>query len=238
VDSKVPVFSFTMGIPKPNWIAAFKKNSTLLIGTATNVKEAQALEAANVDAVCTQSSEAGGHRGTFIGPYEHSMIGGLALIPQVVDAVKVPVIAAGGIMDGRGIAAALALGAQAVQLGTAFLTVNESPAHAVYKKQIRERDAGDTTITKVFSGGAARGFENDYIAANTDKPLLPFPFHNALTRSFRNVANAAGQIEYTNLWSGQNGRLARQIAIQELVTALMTETEDVLTRLSGLKLSQ
>jgi nitronate monooxygenase len=234
--ARVPVFSFTLGIPKTRWIQAFKSVSTVLIGTATNVKEARALEVAGVDAITTQGSEAGGHRGTFIGPVENSLIGGLALIPQVVDAVKIPIIAAGGIMDGRGIAAALALGAQGVQLGTAFLTVTESPAHAAYKKAVREHDADHTTITKVFSGGAARGIENMYIAENSDEPLLPFPYQNALTRSFRKLANLSGQIEYTNLWSGQGGRLAKDVTLNELVIQLMSETEDVLHKLSKLKM--
>jgi len=235
LDARVPVFSFTLGIPKDSWIRAFKKESIILIGAATNVKEARALEAAGVDAITAQSTEAGGHRGTFIGPYEKSMIGGMALIPQVVDAVKIPVVAAGGIMDGRGIAAAFALGAQGVQLGTAFLTVAESPVHAAYKKAIREHDADDTIITKVFSGGAARGIDNEFIAENRNKPLLPFPYHNSLTRPFRKIANETGQIGYTNLWSGQGGRLARAGTIDELVKQLMSETEDALKKLSTIK---
>ncbi len=113
------MISFTLGILDDKWIRAFKKSS-IIIGTATNVKEARKLEAAGVDAITAQSSEAGGHRGTFIGAMENSLIGGFALIPQIVDAVNVPVIAAGGIMDGRGIAAALALGAAGVQMGTHF----------------------------------------------------------------------------------------------------------------------
>lgn len=158
------------------------------------------------------------------------------MIPHVVDAVKIPVVAAGGIMDGRGIAAAFALGAQGVQLGTAFLTVAESPVHAAYKKAIKEHDADDTTITKVFSGGAARGIDNEFISENRNKPLLPFPYHNSLTRPFRKIANETGQIDYTNLWSGQGGRLAREIALAELVKHLVDETEDVLKKLNALNL--
>src|ERR1700733_348910 len=107
------------------------------------------------------------------------MIGGMALIPEVVDAVKVPVIAAGGIMDGRGIAAAFALGAEAVQLGTAFLTVKECRVHTEYKRAIREHCAHNTTITKVFSGGAARGIENQFILKKLHTSLLACPYHNA-----------------------------------------------------------
>ncbi len=232
VDAGVPVFSFTLGIPSERWIRAFKEKSTLLIGTATNIKEAQALETAGVEAITAQSSEAGGHRGTFIGTFENSMIGGMALIPQVVDAVKIPVVAAGGIMDGRGIAAAFALGAQAVQLGTAFLTCKESPAHMNYKNAVQTHDADDTTITKAFSGGAARGIKNDYIAATNDMPLLAFPYQNSLTRPFRKLASDTGQIQYTNLWCGQGGRLARGLTISELVETLMAESEEVLQRLT------
>jgi nitronate monooxygenase len=231
LEARVPVLSFTLGVFDKKWIDAFKKQSTILIGTATNVKEARFLEQAGIDVVTAQSVEAGGHRGTFIGPHENSLIGGLALIPQVVDAVKLPVIAAGGIMDGRGIAAAFALGAQGVQLGTAFLTVDECPVHAAYKKAIREHDADDTVITKVFSGGPARGIENKFITENKETTLLTFPYQNALTRPIRKVANETGQIEYTNLWSGQAGRLARATTAKELVEHLMADTEDVLAKL-------
>lgn len=235
LDARVPVVSFTLGIPSKHWIQAFKGQSTLLIGTATNVKEARALEAAGVDAITAQSSEAGGHRGTFIGAVENSVIGGFALIPQVVDAVKIPVIAAGGIMDGRGIVAAFALGAKGVQLGTAFLTTTENPVHASYKHAINNHDADDTVITKVFSGGAARAINNSFIEENSDKPLLPFPYHNSLTRPIRKVANESGQTEYTNLWSGQNGRLAREEDIDTLVKRLIAKTKDVLKTLKELK---
>jgi nitronate monooxygenase len=235
LDAGVPVFSFTLGIPHQHWISAFKNKSTLIIGTATNVKEAHALEIAGVDAITAQGSEAGGHRGTFIGTYDKSMIGGMALIPQIVDAVKIPVIASGGIMDGRGIAAAFALGAQAMQLGTAFLTATESPAHSAYKKAIQDHDADETTITKVFSGGAARAIENAFIAENSNAPLLPFPYQNSLTRPFRKLANETGNIEYTNLWSGQGGRLARELTMSALIESLMAETRQTLNRLTLLK---
>src|SRR5439155_8218984 len=119
------VMSFTFGLLPEDAIRAIKAKGMFLIGTATTVEEAIALERSGVDAVVTQGSEAGGHRGTFGGPFESAMIGTVSLVPQVVDAVRVPVIASGGIMDGRGIAAALVLGASAVQMGTAFLTCDE-----------------------------------------------------------------------------------------------------------------
>jgi len=124
-----------------------------LIGTATTVEEAVALEKSGVDAIVTQGSEAGGHRGTFQGSFESGMVGTIALVPQVVDAVKVPVIASGGIMDGRGIAAALVLGASAVQLGTAFLLCKESGIPEAYREAILSAHEDQTRITRAFSGG-------------------------------------------------------------------------------------
>lgn len=233
LEARVPVFSFTLGIPESRWLQAFKKQSTLLIGTATNLKEARALEAAGVDIITAQGSEAGGHRGTFIGDVDRSMIGLMALVPQLVDCLNVPVIAAGAIMDGRGMAAAFALGAQAVQLGTAFLTSAECPVPQAYKQIIREHDADDTAITKVFSGGAARGIENAFMVENAGKPLLPFPYHNRLTGPFRKIANQSGQIDYTNLWSGQAGRLARDLPISELIDQLMSEAEGVVKKMGS-----
>lgn len=233
LDARVPVVSFTLGQLDKRWIDAFKANSAVVLGTATNVKEAIALEAAGVDAITAQSTEAGGHRGTFIGPVETSLIGGFALIPQIVDAVQVPVIAAGGIMDGRGIAAAIALGAKGVQMGTAFLTTSECPVHENYKRMIVTHEADDTVITRVFSGGAARSIRNVYIEENQEAPLLPFPFHNSLTRPFRAEANKTGDTDYTNLWSGQNGRLARPIGICELIHQLVSETNEVLIKLGA-----
>lgn len=235
LEAKVPVVSFTLGLLNERWIHAFKNTSTILIGTATNVKEAKALEAAGVDAITAQSTEAGGHRGTFIGSADASLIGGFALIPQIVDAVKIPVIAAGGIMDGRGIAAAIALGAKGVQMGTAFLTTAECPVHEKYKHSIETHDADDTVITSVFSGGPARGIQNVFVTENSDKPLLPFPFHNSLTRPFRTEANKSGANDFTNLWSGQNGKLARRLTVSELVETLVAETNEVLERLGLLR---
>lgn len=231
LDERVPVFSFTLGMLEPRWLAAFKSNGTVVIGTATNVREAIALEESGVDAIVVQGVEAGGHRGTFNGPFESSLIGLMALVPQVVDAVRIPVIAAGGIMDGRGIAAALSLGASGVQMGTAFLTTTECPVHANYKNAILAHGADDTTITSVFSGGAARGIRNKFIEEQQpETDLLPFPFHNALTRSIRKAANDVGDTDMTNLWCGQAGRLARHLSTHELVRRLVNETEEALSR--------
>jgi nitronate monooxygenase len=238
VQERVPVFSFTLGIPSAKWLSRLKSAGTILIGTATNVREARALAEAGVDAIVAQGAEAGGHRGTFMGSYENSMIGLMALLPQIVDAVDVPVIAAGGIMDGRGIAAALTLGGAGVQLGTAFLPASECPVHENYKTAIASHEADDTTITKVFSGGAARGITNKFIEEQTDAPLLPFPYHNEVTRPFRKVANQQGEIDYTNLWCGQAGKLARRLTTADLVRQLVEETEQVLSKMESVRITR
>lgn len=136
IEEKVPIFSFTFGIPDANCIQQCKANDILSIGTASNCKEAIALAASGIDAIVAQGSEAGGHRGTFLGREEDSLVGSIALVPQIVDAVSIPVIAAGGIMDARGILAAQNLGAKAVQIGTAFLACPESSASAKYKQAV------------------------------------------------------------------------------------------------------
>lgn len=228
LEESVPVFSFTLGVLSAKWIDAFKSKGTILIGTATNVAEAEELQAAGVDAICAQGAEAGGHRGTFIGDYNQSLVGLMALLPQMSDVIEIPLIAAGGIMDGRGIAAAFALGAAGVQMGTAFLTTDECPIHHSYKNAIVTHEAHETEITKVFSGGAARGITNKFMEEQKSADLLPFPFHNSITRPIRKVANDKGEIDYTNLWVGQAGKLARTLKTKDLVERLVGETNETL----------
>ena len=155
LESGAAAFSFTFGLLDAATVAAIKARGMFLIGTATTVAEAVALERSGVDAVVTQGAEAGGHRGSVLGAFEASLVGTMALVPQVVDAVRVPVIASGGIMDGRGVAAALCLGAQAVQMGTAFLTCRESGIPEVYKDAILAAAESDTRLTRAFSGRPA-----------------------------------------------------------------------------------
>src|SRR5215467_4815582 len=147
LDSGASVFSFTFGMLPADAVEAVKRSGLFLAGTATTVEEALLLEKAGVDAVVAQGSEAGGHRGSFAADFERSMIGTIALVPQIADAVRVPVIASGGIMDGRGIAAALALGASAVQMGTAFLTCKEAGIPEVYKEAILTARQHETRVT-------------------------------------------------------------------------------------------
>lgn len=236
LESGAHVLSFIMGTLPPDAMAAAKARGLFLMGTATTVTEAVAVEQSGADAVIAQGGEAGGHRGTFDGNREVVAIGTMALVPQVVDAVSIPVVAAGGIMDGRGIAAALALGAQAVQMGTAFLTCTEAGAPEAHRAAIMDAAAEDTRVTRAFSGRPARGVINKFMSAmepgGDSRDVLPFPWQNALTRPMRTAATAAGQGEYLSLWAGQGVGLARRQSAAELVEALVAETEAAISRLS------
>ncbi|MGE4218161.1 MAG: NAD(P)H-dependent flavin oxidoreductase [Alphaproteobacteria bacterium] len=234
LDCGAAVLSFTFGILPSDAIARAQQRGILTVGTATTVAEAVALERAGVDAVVAQGAEAGGHRGTFLGDFEASLIGTMTLVPQIVDAVRIPVIASGGIMDGRGIAAALALGASAVQMGTAFLACAESGAPSAYKAAMRTAAASDTAVTRAFSGRHARGLRNRAMTEIDAAPgeILPFPYQNAMTRAMRTAAAQRGRTEYLSLWAGQGAGLARDIAATELMRNLASETEDAIARLS------
>jgi nitronate monooxygenase len=236
LDSGAAVFSFTFGLLPAGAITAIKGRGMFLIGTATTVAEAVALEQAGVDAIVTQGSEAGGHRSTFAAPFDMGMVGTLALVPQAVDAVTVPVIASGGIMDGRGIAAALALGASAVQMGTAFLTCDEAGVPDAYKEAILRACEHETRLTRAFSGRPARGIVNRFMTevdrADAAEGILPFPLQNALTRPLRNAAAKQGRADYLSLWAGQGVRLARRQSAATLIARLAHETEAVVRRLA------
>jgi nitronate monooxygenase len=223
--ARVPIFSFTFGIPSAETLATLKRQGVAVLGTATTVSEAEHLAAAGVDAVVAQGSEAGGHRGTFAASFSDAMIGTMALVPQIVDAVSLPVIASGGIMDGRGIVAAQALGASAVQMGTAFLTCREAGVPGAHKAAIRSEPSEATTITRVFSGRPARGIVNAFVRAweGKDESILTYPLQNAATRPLRSAAAARNDARYLSLWSGQAGHLARDVPAGELVRILVEE---------------
>jgi nitronate monooxygenase len=161
------------------------------------------------------------------------MIGLVALVPQVADAVRVPVVASGGIMDGRGIAAALALGAAAVQMGTAFLTCDEAGIPDAYKQAILDAHEDGTRLTPAFSGRPARGIVNRFMREVDDASVLPFPLQNTLTRPLRAAAAKAGRAEFLSLWAGQGVRLARRQPAAELIERLAKETAAAVGRLVG-----
>lgn len=233
LEAGASVFSFTFGVLPTGALEEIKARGMFVIGTATTVEEAVSLETAGVDAIVTQGSEAGGHRGTFSGSFEAGLVGTIALVPQVVDAVGVPVIASGGIMDGRGIAAALALGASAVQMGTAFLTCHEAGIPDAYKEAILAAHENETRLTRAFSGRPARGIVNRFMAEidGASESILPFPLQNALTRPLRSAAAKQGRAEFLSLWAGQAVRLARRQSAAELVARLVKETEEAVDRL-------
>lgn len=211
LEEKVPVISTAFGILPEPFMRQAKWAKLLVVTMVTTVNEALLAERAGCDAIVAQGSEAGGHRGTF-DITDHPMganIGTFALVPQIVDCVKIPVIAAGGIMDGRGLVAALVLGAQGVQMGTRFLTAIESGAHEAYKQALLESTEESTVITKVFSGRPARGIRNSFMKkwdASGIEPL-PFPTQNTATRDIRNAANRLSNPDYMSLWAGQGTRL-------------------------------
>jgi nitronate monooxygenase len=234
LETGASVFSFTFGMLPGDAVEAIKRRGMFLAGTATTVEEAIALEKAGVDAVVAQGSEAGGHRGSFAGDFETSMVGTIALVPQIADAVRVPVIASGGIMDGRGIAAALALGASAVQMGTAFLTTEEAGVPDCYKQAILGAREHQTRLTRAFSGRPARGIVNRFMEEVDRDPeaILPFPLQNALTRPLRTAAAKAGRAEFLSLWAGQGLRMARREPAARLVARLAAETDAAVARLA------
>ncbi|MFN7152150.1 MAG: NAD(P)H-dependent flavin oxidoreductase [Acidovorax sp.] len=234
------VASFTFGILTAAQVARLHAVGGYVIGTATTVAEAQAWAAVGADAVCASGMEAGGHRGTFLTPtqpaaatgaapsladFEASMVGTLTLVTQCVDALSIPVIAAGGIMDGRGLAGALTLGAQGVQMGTAFLTCPESGIGAAYRKALTQAQATDTRTTRIFSGRPARGIVNTMMEQlRADEAAVPpYPVQNALTGALRRASAQAGRADHLSLWAGQGVAAVRPMPAAALVATLEAE---------------
>ncbi|MFE6868600.1 NAD(P)H-dependent flavin oxidoreductase [Kitasatospora sp. NPDC057692] len=223
LEARPPVFSFVMGIPPGDVLAEARRRGIVTLGTATTVDEAVALDEAGVDAVVASGADAGGHRGAFLRPTGESLVGTFSLVPQVVDAVSVPVVAAGGIADGRGIAAALVLGADAVQIGTGFLATDESGASAVHKRALHSPQARVTVLTSTVSGRQARTIANRFVRemAGYEGDLPPYPVQGALTEPIRRAAVERGLPDYLNLWAGQAAPLTRPRTAQEYLAALV-----------------
>ena len=233
LEFKPRVASFHFGLPDGSLMQRLKGAGILVIGSATTAEEARWLEGEGGDAVIAQGAEAGGHRGMFLVDDVARQAGTMALVPQVVDAVRVPVIAAGGIGDGRGIAAALALGAAGAQIGTAFMLTPEAKTGALHRAALKQADDNSTTLTNVFTGRPARGIVNRIVREvgpmNPEAPA--FPLTAEATQPLRGPAEARGSTDFTPLWSGQAPTLAREMAAGELVKAMVRETEAVLGRL-------
>lgn len=236
-ETRPEVASFHFGLPPEALLHRVKAIGCKVISSATTATEARWLEERGVDAVIAQGNEAGGHRGIFLSNDVAADIskqsGTFALVPQVVDAVKVPVIAAGGIADGRGIAAAFALGASAVQIGTAFLHCPESKISPMHRKALAEASDDSTVLTNVITGRPARGIVNRLIREQGPiAEVPPFPLATAAAAPLRAAAEKAGSSEFSPLWSGQAPALGRQgVAAAGLTRQL---AEDALARLKKL----
>ncbi len=234
LDNNVPVFSFTFGIPKRKHMKELRRRKVTVIGTATCVAEGVMLEEAGCSAVAAQGSEAGGHRGSFAHAGEFPLVGSMSLTPQMADKVGVPVICSGGIMDGRGIAAALALGASAVQMGTAFLACTEAAVPAPWLEALMASLDSSTVLTRVYTGKYARGIRNRFYdeMSGLESKVPAYPVQNYLTRPIRNASRAKGDPEFMSLWAGQGAAMSRRCTAAELVTMLVSEYEDVMKRVS------
>ena len=232
LDVQPAVFSFVFGIPSSEILAACRERGIVTAGAVTTLEEAMAMDAAGVDVIVASGMEAGGHRVSFLRPAERSLTGTFALIPQIVDRVRAPVIAAGGIADGRGVAAALALGAQGVQIGTAFLACDESGTSDLHRRALFSEAAKTTTLTRAFSGRLARGIHNRFVDdwAERDDEILPYPVQGWFTGSFRKAAVAQSQPELMSLWAGQAAPLLRHRRVTELFASLVRETDAIALR--------
>ncbi len=229
LDAKVPAISFIYGIPPRDMLEECRAKSIVTIGTATTPDEAAALQEAGVDAIAASGFEAGGHRGSFLRSAEDSLTGTLSLVPQIVDIVDVPVIAAGGIADARGVVAVLALGAEAVQMGTAFLACEESGASPLHREALRGRHAGHTALTKGFTGRLARGIHNrlmeDLNREGTE--ILPYPLQRGLVRNLSIAAEAAGRPDLLPLWAGQSATLSTCTDVLVFLNSLVDEVSAI-----------
>jgi nitronate monooxygenase len=224
------VISSIMGLYPAGFIAEMKSRGILWFATATTVAEANAAEEAGADAIIAQGMEAGGHRGAFdADTAERQMVGLMSLVPQVADAVRVPVIAAGGIADARGIAAALVMGASAVTIGTGLLRAPEARTHPAYADRLARTEAHDTILTRAFSGRPGRSVATDYVrAALNGPPPAPYPVQRGLTSRMREFAQKSGDPERMQMWSGQSAKLARPDPAGEIVRQLWDSAQILL----------
>ncbi|MFG2605709.1 nitronate monooxygenase [Streptomyces sp. NPDC048514] len=236
LDNPVPVVSFHFGVPSPEALEALRRAGTFTLVTATTAEEARAVERAGADAVIAQGVEAGGHQGTHrdVAENDGSGIGLLSLIAQIREAVSIPIVAAGGIMRGGQIAAVLAAGASAAQLGTAFLTTPESGAHDQHKQALTNPLFVRTELTRAFTGRPARGLVNRFLREHGPYAPAAYPEVNHLTAPLRKAAAKAGDAQGMALWAGQGHRLARELPAGRLVEVLAAELADARTALSSL----
>lgn len=234
VELRPEVVSFHFGLPEKTLLGRVRETGARIVSSATTVEEARWLEGEGCDAIIAQGYEAGGHRGMFLTEDTSAQPGTFSLVPQVVDAVSVPVIAAGGIADARTMVAALALGAAAVQVGTAYLRCPESVIHPLHREALRHARDDGTVLTNVFTGRPARGLVNRFIREvgpiNAESPA--FPLATGAVAPLRTRSEAAGKGDFSPLWAGQSAALAREMPATALTRSLAEEAAGLLSRLS------
>ncbi len=230
VEAAPPAASFTFGILTPDQVAALKAQGCWVMGTATTAAEAKAWAEVGADAICAQGLEAGGHRGTFLKDVSESQVGTLSLVSTIREAVEIPVVAAGGITDGKAVAAALAMGAAAAQIGTAYLLSDEATVSVPWRAAIAAVDDDGTRLTRVFSGKYARGIENKFMREMraVESEIPAYPIQNALTQELRAAAAKAGSSEELSLWAGQSVKLAKPGSAAAITETLWREARDAL----------
>jgi nitronate monooxygenase len=232
LSAGAPIVSSIMGLFPPAFVAALKQRGIAWFASISTVAEARAAEAAGADVIVAQGMEAGGHRGCFDASLaERQQVGLFALLPAVVDAVKLPVVGTGGIADGRGVAAALALGASAAQIGTGFLRCPEAKLHPAWADALGKTAPEDTILSRAFSGRAGRSIATDFVRAATgpDAPLpAPYPVQRGLTAAMRAAAQEAGDVNRMQAWAGQAAGLARAEPAGELVRTIWADAQALL----------
>ncbi len=225
-----PVASFTFGILTAEQVSALQSAGSFVVGTATTAAEGKAWADVGADAICAQGLEAGGHRGTFLKDVSESQVGTLALVGTIREAVGLPVIAAGGITDGKAVAAALAMGAAAAQVGTAYLLSDEAGTSAPWRAAIAAAPDDPTRLTRAFSGRHARGIENAFMRemAEHEAEVPPYPIQNALTAELRAASAKAGSADALSLWAGQSVKLAKPGAAAAITQTLWRDAREAL----------
>ena len=220
LDENVAICSFTFGIPSVDVIQRLKDNDVYVIGTATTLEEAKRVEQAGMHAVVLQGGEAGGHRGSFTEPMQFIHLHDL--LQQVIGQISIPIIAAGGIVTKEAVEQALAIGAQAVQIGTALLVADECEISPLYKNAVLQSQAQQTTVTRAFSGKPARGLANAFTERMKDAVVAPYPLQNDLTTAIRKESAKQGNAEYLSMWMGENSYLVKQTgSVKSIVEKLL-----------------
>jgi len=230
--------SFTFGLLAPAAVNLLHAAGCIVIGTATTVAEAVAVESSGADGVCVQGADAGAHRGTFLRNASDSLVGTLSLVPQVCDAVSIPVVASGGVMDGRGLAAVLALGAGGAQLGTAFLRCPEAGTSKPYREALAATCDTSTALTSAVTGRMARGIENRLMSALAGLDVPPYPVMNAITAELRQEAGKRGDAGLMSLWCGQGVALGTELPAADLVRQIASEGATILAKMVALVAGQ